>query len=110
MFRPYACRMCGATSYRPVIDRDADGALRPTGLFHCSGCSVVFTDPKAWRDGQVELPSHASPAGKSRTTPVTARPASAAASPAAPDFGTCGATASTTPSPAVVVEPSTDDA
>ena len=51
---PYACRMCGATSYRRVIDRDGTGALRPTSLFHCSGCSVVFMDPKAWRDGEGE--------------------------------------------------------
>lgn len=47
--------MCGATSYRPVIERDASGALRPTSLFRCSGCSVVFTDPKAWRDGEAAL-------------------------------------------------------
>ena len=50
----YDCRMCGATSYRRVIDRDDTGALRPTTPFHCSGCSVVFMDPKAWRDGEGE--------------------------------------------------------
>lgn len=44
--------MCGATSYRRVIDRDGIGTLRPTGLFICSGCSVVFLDPKAWRNGE----------------------------------------------------------
>ena len=53
----HGCRMCGATSYRPVIARDDSGAMRPSGLFQCSGCSVVFTDPKAWRDGgRNELP------------------------------------------------------
>jgi hypothetical protein len=43
--------MCGATSYRAVISRDEVGAMRASGLFQCSGCSVVFADPKAWRDG-----------------------------------------------------------
>ena len=43
--------MCGATSYRRVIARDDAGALRATELYQCSGCSVVFADPKAWRDG-----------------------------------------------------------
>jgi hypothetical protein len=46
-----ACRMCGATNYRRVIARDESGAMRSTGLYHCSGCSVVFTDPRAWRGG-----------------------------------------------------------
>lgn len=43
--------MCGATSYRPVIARDESGSMRRTGLYQCSRCSVVFADPKAWRDG-----------------------------------------------------------
>jgi len=86
--------MCGATSYRRVIDRDTDGVLRPTGLFHCSGCSVVFADPKAWRDGEVELPNETAPGAIKRLTPVTVHAASSAASPAAPDFSTYGATPS----------------
>jgi hypothetical protein len=47
-----SCRMCGATSYRRVIARDSEGAMRPTGLYRCSGCSVVFADPRAWREGE----------------------------------------------------------
>jgi hypothetical protein len=43
--------MCGANSYRPVIARDEAGATRPSGLYQCSGCSVVFADPRAWREG-----------------------------------------------------------
>jgi hypothetical protein len=43
--------MCGATSYRAVIARDDSGAMRASGLFQCSSCSVVFADPKAWRNG-----------------------------------------------------------
>ena len=46
-----ACRKCGATNYRHVFSRDDTGHLRPNGLYQCSGCSVVFADPKSWRDG-----------------------------------------------------------
>lgn len=46
------CRMCGATSYRRVVARDETGAMKSTGLYQCSGCSVVFADPKAWREGE----------------------------------------------------------
>ena len=47
----HSCRMCGSTSYRPVIARDEAGVMRATALFRCSGCSVVFADPQAWREG-----------------------------------------------------------
>ena len=40
--------MCGARSYRPVIRRDSLGAMRPSGVNQCSGCSTIFTDPKDW--------------------------------------------------------------
>jgi len=50
-----ACRMCGATRYRRVLARDERGAPRPNGLYQCSGCSVVFTDPQAWRGGGADL-------------------------------------------------------
>ena len=46
-----ACRLCGATSYRRVLARDETGVLKPNGLYQCSGCTVVFADPGAWRDG-----------------------------------------------------------
>jgi hypothetical protein len=81
------CRMCGASSYRPVIDRDASGALRPTGLYRCSGCSVVFADPAAWRDGDSQSWSSAAqdppPPAHVRGPPVV---------PQAPDLRTYGAT------------------
>ena len=48
---PHACRMCGASCYRPVIQRDSRGAMRPSGMFRCSGCSFVFSSPKDWRMG-----------------------------------------------------------
>jgi DNA-directed RNA polymerase subunit RPC12/RpoP len=44
----YKCSQCGATSYQPVIGRDATGALMPTGVLRCTGCRVTFTDPKDW--------------------------------------------------------------
>lgn len=48
----YSCRHCSATSYKRVIQRDAQGQMRPSDLYRCSGCSVVFTDPQAWRQVQ----------------------------------------------------------
>ena len=50
----HSCRLCGASNYRRVVARDEHGAQRPIDLFQCSGCSVVFTDPKAWREGNAE--------------------------------------------------------
>ena len=29
-----------------------------TNLFRCSGCSVTFTDPSAWREGSGPAPAH----------------------------------------------------
>ena len=54
--QPYACRRCGARAYRPVIARDGSGALRATSGYRCTGCSLVFADPKAWRDGEAPPP------------------------------------------------------
>jgi len=42
------CRVCGAMSYRRVIARDAAGRLTANGLYQCTGCSMTFSDPKAW--------------------------------------------------------------
>jgi len=50
---PLGCRLCGTTRYRRVV-LDVFGEPRPTGLYKCSGCSVVFADPTAWRDGEIE--------------------------------------------------------
>lgn len=88
------CRMCGASSYRAVIDRDGSGAMRPTGLYRCSGCSVVFADPRAWREGGSEepvVPRPAVGAGESAIAPVpAARQDTAAAAPRGPDWRTYG--------------------
>jgi hypothetical protein len=55
------CRICGATCYRRVIGRDSDGAMRSTGRYCCTGCSVSFSDPKEWRRPP-ETTQHATPA------------------------------------------------
>jgi hypothetical protein len=80
------CRLCGASSYRPVIDRDASGALRPNGLYRCSGCSVVFADPAAWRDGDSQAWSAAA-----QDPPAPARGRGPSVVPQVPDLRTYGA-------------------
>ena len=79
------CRVCGASSYRAVIDRDSSGAMRPTGLYRCSGCSVVFADPAAWRDGDSQAWSVAA---QDPLAPVPAQGLSVV--PRAPDWRTYG--------------------
>jgi hypothetical protein len=78
----HCCRLCGATSYRRVIARDDAGAMRASALYQCSGCSVVFTDPKAWRcgDDDVSIAAPAAPPPPRRPDPPSA----------APDFKTYG--------------------
>jgi len=52
----YRCHQCGATSYKPVIKRDEQGAMRMSGTYQCTGCRPEFTDIDAWRtgtDGQI---------------------------------------------------------
>ena len=45
----YSCRLCGATSYRSVFDRNGAGAIHPTSVYRCSGCALTFRDAKEWR-------------------------------------------------------------
>jgi hypothetical protein len=88
------CRMCGATSYRPVVARDANGAMRPTDLYRCSGCSVVFTDPGAWRNGGQDAVPCAPPPPKPVSGAAAATPPF---TPSAPNFATYGVTAPVSP-------------
>ena len=74
----YRCRLCGATSYRRVIARDSAGDLVATALYHCSGCSVTFTDPAAWRATVLVRED----ATRAAPTPFAA--------PSPPDFSTWG--------------------
>ncbi|RYH70899.1 MAG: hypothetical protein EON54_01150 [Alcaligenaceae bacterium] len=51
------CGYCGATSYRRVLTRDAEGVMRYAEQLLCSGCQREFADMTAWRDGASgELP------------------------------------------------------
>jgi ribosomal protein S27E len=47
----HRCHNCGATSYKSVIGRDEQGAMRPTGRYRCTGCDVVFSSAQTWREG-----------------------------------------------------------
>ena len=70
---PHSCRLCGATSYRPVKVRE-DGVVRAIGLYRCAGCSVVFEDPESWREAGPEWEPPApqlSPATTSLISPIT---------------------------------------
>ena len=73
---PYRCRLCAAVSYRRLTHRGFDGAMQYSGLYRCSGCSVTFSDPAAWREGgQVAFVDTEAPG-------VVAEPAEADHSPA----------------------------
>ena len=39
-----------ATSYKPVIKRDENGTMMPSGEHQCVGCKLIFTDIDAWRN------------------------------------------------------------
>jgi hypothetical protein len=51
MTRINKCHRCGATSYKPVIKRDDDGAMNPSGESQCVGCKLIFADIDEWRIG-----------------------------------------------------------
>lgn len=51
---PYRCRSCGAASYRRLTHRGPEGAMTYSDLYCCSGCSVTFADPMAWRQAAVQ--------------------------------------------------------
>jgi DNA-directed RNA polymerase subunit RPC12/RpoP len=44
----YKCHKCGTPSYQRVIERDASGALRPSGAYRCAGCRSIFETLRAW--------------------------------------------------------------
>jgi len=47
------CKQCGSTSYKPIIRRDQQGVMRPSGQYQCTGCNLVFTTLGEWRNGEV---------------------------------------------------------
>ena len=44
----YACHRCGATSYRAIMSRGADGAMRASGRHACTGCRLEFDHVSEW--------------------------------------------------------------
>lgn len=44
----YACHRCGATSYRALMARGLDGAMRPSGRHACTGCRFEFGQVAEW--------------------------------------------------------------
>lgn len=48
-----ACHRCGATAYKPVIVRDASGAMSPSGVYRCVGCKLEFQHINEWRASAV---------------------------------------------------------
>lgn len=53
------CGFCGATSYRRVVARDPQGAMRYAERLVCTGCTREFADMQAWRQGASGTPSEA---------------------------------------------------
>jgi hypothetical protein len=51
MIKTNKCHRCGAASYKPVIKRDEDGAMNPSGESQCVGCNLIFTEIDEWRVG-----------------------------------------------------------
>ena len=47
---PNHCRSCGASSYRRLVHRGPDGAMRYSDIYRCSGCSLEFTTLTSWRE------------------------------------------------------------
>ena len=44
----YACHRCGATSYRAIMTRGADGAMRASERNSCTGCRLEFDSVAEW--------------------------------------------------------------
>lgn len=44
----YACQRCGATSYRALMARGMDGAMRASGRYACTGCRLEFEQVAQW--------------------------------------------------------------
>lgn len=47
------CHACGSATYLQVIQRDAAGAMSPSGVYQCSGCRMLFSSIGEWRNGPV---------------------------------------------------------
>ena len=47
------CKQCGSTSYKPIIKRDDQGVMQPSGKYQCTDCKLVFATLDEWRYGEV---------------------------------------------------------
>ena len=56
------CHVCFSTCYRPVIARNADGQMQPTGRYQCVKCKFEFPDAADWRNGPKTPPPAFAPA------------------------------------------------
>ena len=45
------CHRCGATAYKTLIARDAEGVMRPSGRYQCVQCRMEFSQVSQWREG-----------------------------------------------------------
>lgn len=50
----YACHRCGATSYRALMARGLDGAMRASGRYACTGCRLEFGQVAQWMGAAAE--------------------------------------------------------
>ena len=81
----YRCRLCGAATYRRLVQRGLSGVMEYANLYRCSGCSVTFSDPSAWREGSTPA------AARSDTAPSAPAPRSPYAAPTdGPNLSTWG--------------------
>jgi hypothetical protein len=61
------CHRCGATSYKPVIKRDENGTLKPSGEHQCVGCKLIFTEIDEWRIGPAPENDQPNPSGNQQS-------------------------------------------
>jgi hypothetical protein len=44
-----SCHVCHSTCYRPIITRNAEGRMLPSGRYQCVKCKLEFETVAAWR-------------------------------------------------------------
>lgn len=54
----YVCHRCSTTSYRALMARGADGAMRASGRHACTGCRLEFDHLSQWIGTNTDPASH----------------------------------------------------
>lgn len=49
-YADYKCPICESDSYVRIVVKKPNGDWYRTAFFQCFGCSVMFTDPKAFTE------------------------------------------------------------